>query len=323
MRSPTFTNSGTCTTAPVSSVAGFVTFETVSPRTPGSVSTTASSTAAGSCTPPGRPSTVSICTELDGCRNSSASATEERGSGNCSNVSSSMKTTSSPESYRYWTFFVSVCTRENFSPARKVLSTTAPDSSAFSLVRTNAPPLPGLTCWKSTMRQTTPSSSMCIPFLNWLVLTVSAMASSLGNGHELLRGRGEDLRPVVADDDQVLDADPANARQVDARLDGHDVAGFERVLGLLGQPWRLVHEHPQSVAEAVAELLAVARFLHHVAGRRVRLTAGRSGAHRIQARLLGALGRVVRARELLRELPGCERPRAVGHVPVESRGGVD
>ena len=30
MRSPVFTNSGTCTTAPVSSVAGFVTFETVS-----------------------------------------------------------------------------------------------------------------------------------------------------------------------------------------------------------------------------------------------------------------------------------------------------
>ena len=44
IRSPTFTNSGTWTTAPVSSVAGFVTFETVSPRTPGSVSATASST---------------------------------------------------------------------------------------------------------------------------------------------------------------------------------------------------------------------------------------------------------------------------------------
>ena len=31
IRSPVLTKSGTCTTAPVSSVAGFVTFETVSP----------------------------------------------------------------------------------------------------------------------------------------------------------------------------------------------------------------------------------------------------------------------------------------------------
>ncbi len=48
IRSPAFTKSGTGTTAPVSSVAGYVTFETVSPRTPGSVSATSSSTDAGS-----------------------------------------------------------------------------------------------------------------------------------------------------------------------------------------------------------------------------------------------------------------------------------
>ena len=67
IRSPMSTKSGTWTTAPVSSVAGFVTFETVSPRTPGSVSATASSTDAGSWMPDGLPSTASICTvELDG-----------------------------------------------------------------------------------------------------------------------------------------------------------------------------------------------------------------------------------------------------------------
>ena len=77
------------------------------------------------------------------------------------------------------TLFTSVCTRANFSPARNVLSTTAPLSSAFSFVRTNAPPLPGFTCWNSTMRQTPPSSSMCIPFRNWFVLTVSAIARGL------------------------------------------------------------------------------------------------------------------------------------------------
>src|SRR5436305_800684 len=49
--------------------------------------------------------------------------------------------------------FVSVRTRGNFSPARNVLSTTAPVSSPLSFVRTNARPLPGLTCWNSTIRQ--------------------------------------------------------------------------------------------------------------------------------------------------------------------------
>ena len=72
-------------------------------------------------------------------------------------------------------FFVSVRTRSNFSPARNVLSTTEPAASDFSFVRTNAPPLPGFTCWNSTMRHTWPSSWMCIPFLNWLVETVSAI----------------------------------------------------------------------------------------------------------------------------------------------------
>ena len=93
-----FTKSGTCTVAPVSSVAGFVTFETVSPLTPGSVAATESSTDDGSWRPDGFPSTVRICTEVEGGMYASSSATEFRGSENCSYVSSSMKTTSSPES---------------------------------------------------------------------------------------------------------------------------------------------------------------------------------------------------------------------------------
>ena len=87
-----------------------------------------------------------------------------------------MKTTSSPESYRYCTSLTSVRMRGNFSPARKVLSTTAPESRLRSRERTKAPPLPGFTCWNSMMRQTEPSSWMCIPFRNWLVETVSATA---------------------------------------------------------------------------------------------------------------------------------------------------
>src|SRR6266536_2179835 len=138
-----------------------------------------------------------------------------------------MKTTSSPESYRYWTFFVSVRTRENFSPARKVRSTTAPLSRFF-------------TCWNSTIRQTPPSSSMCIPFLNWFVLTVSAIGTSLGNRHEFLGERGQHLTAVLGDDDQILDPDPPEAGEVDPRLDGDDISGLELVFRLLREPRRLV-----------------------------------------------------------------------------------
>src|SRR5919201_5463086 len=142
-----------------------------------------------------------------------------------------MKTTSSPESYRYCTSFTSVCTRGNFSPARKVLSTTAPDSRLRSRERTNAPPLPGFTCWNSRMRQTAPSSWMCMPFRNWFVDTVSATATdfmepaprrlrprlrcTLRDGCQLLGEAGKQLRLSVADDREVLDPDPAEAREVD------------------------------------------------------------------------------------------------------------
>src|SRR5262245_33627162 len=54
--SPSLRNSGTWTTAPVSSVAGFVPPWAVSPRTPGSVRAIASSTKFGSSTAAGEPS---------------------------------------------------------------------------------------------------------------------------------------------------------------------------------------------------------------------------------------------------------------------------
>jgi len=64
-----------------------VTFETVSPLTPGSVSVMTSSTDPGSWTPDGLPPTKSICTDDDGCMYGSASSTSECGSANCSYVS--------------------------------------------------------------------------------------------------------------------------------------------------------------------------------------------------------------------------------------------
>src|SRR5918999_57073 len=88
-----------------------------------------------------------------------------------------MKWASVPSEYRKVILRDSVRTGRNFSPARNVLSITAPSSTRFSFVRTNAPPLPGLTCWNSTILKTLPSTSMWVPFLNWLVEITDLEAS--------------------------------------------------------------------------------------------------------------------------------------------------
>src|SRR6266511_2154306 len=234
-----------------------------------------------------------------------------------------MKTTSSPESYKYWTFFVSVRTRENFSPARKVRSTTAPLSRFFTFVRTNAPPLPGFTCWNSTIRQTPPSSSMCIPFLNWFVLTVSAIGTSLGNRHEFLGEHGQHLAAVLRDDDQILDPDPAEAGEVDPRFDRDDVPGLELVFRLLREPRGLVDEQPDAVPEAVAERLAEVGVLDPLACGRIGGAAGDARADRIQTCLLRLETDGVGLAQLVRKRPGRERARAIGAVAADRAAGVD
>src|SRR2546428_515823 len=67
--------------------------------------------------------------------------------------------------------FSSYSTSSTFSPERNVLSMTLPSRMCLSLVRTKAPPLPGLTCWKSTMAYGWPSKTMRNPFLNSAVDT--------------------------------------------------------------------------------------------------------------------------------------------------------
>src|SRR5918999_462580 len=118
----------------------------------------------------------------------------------------SMKWASLPSAYRNCMRRVSVRTGRNFSPARNVLSITAPSSTRLSLVRTKAPPLPGFTCWNSTMRKTVPSTSTCIPFLNWLVLTMRAGRLAAAGPHplrqppllsQLLQVRGQRQRREV------------------------------------------------------------------------------------------------------------------------------
>src|SRR5829696_2301395 len=80
-----------------------------------------------------------------------------------------MKYSRSPSLERYVMGRDSVLTFSSFSPARKVFSTTAPLSIFLSRVLTNAPPLPGLTCWKYRIVKRLPSTLIAVPFLNWLV----------------------------------------------------------------------------------------------------------------------------------------------------------
>src|SRR5262245_57434727 len=57
---------------------------------------------------------------------------------------------------------------------------TAPVRTFFSLVRTKAPPLPGLTCWNSTTVTRPSGRSSAMPFLRSLVETFTRRLSHLG-----------------------------------------------------------------------------------------------------------------------------------------------
>src|SRR4051812_28426508 len=69
------------------------------------------------------------------------------------------------------------------------------------------------------MRQTPPSSSMCIPFLNWFVLTCSATAASLAAG----RARGAAARSPSGVPTWPCRRPPDAAKQADhGEDDDHD-----------------------------------------------------------------------------------------------------
>ena len=138
-----------------------------------------------------------------------------------------------------------------------------------------------------------------------------------------LRNVGEDLRPVVLDDDEIFDPDPAEAGQVDAGLDRDDVADRERAPRLLGEARILVHEEADAVAEPVPEGLAEACRLDLVAGRRVDARTGRTGPDGLEPGELSVEADLVGSLELFRKRPGCEGPRAVRAVAVDHAARVD
>src|SRR5436309_7749301 len=86
-----------------------------------------------------------------------------------------MKTYSSPSAYRNCIVRLSTVAVSTLVPALKVLSTTLPESTFFSVVRTNAPPLPGLTCWNSTTDHSSPSRLSTRPFFRSLVVAMSCL----------------------------------------------------------------------------------------------------------------------------------------------------
>src|SRR5207248_10991797 len=153
-----------------------------------------------------------------------------------------MKWASLPSWYRYCMRRFSVRTGRNFSPARKVRSITAPSLARRSLVRTNAPPLPGLTCWNSRILKMVPSTSMCVPLRNWLVLMDMTDGCEFRGGlrasfedAQLLRQPAQNVVALVGHDHQVLDPYPEATREVDARLDRDHVPGEQRPVRALGQ----------------------------------------------------------------------------------------
>src|SRR5271154_268417 len=97
----------------------------------------------------------------------------------------------------------------SFSSARYVRSITAPLRRFLSLVRTNAPPLPGLTCWNSTTLKRPSGRSRLMPFFRSLVETAM----------DVLCETGEGAGAVLGHDEGVLHADATVSRNVHTRLD--------------------------------------------------------------------------------------------------------
>ena len=168
------------------------------------------------------------------------------------------------------------------------------------------------------MRQTSPSISMCMPFLNWFVLTTRPWRAECSRQPTVTSSLVKRVRisqPSSVTTTRSSMRIPPSPREVDARLDGDDVAGLEHVLGLGSERRRLVHLHPDAVAEPVAEPPGEPRRLdRRRAPRRPRHGRTRPRAPR-RARAC-ARARIRRTPRASRSgsSPGRERPRAVRAV---------
>src|SRR5215207_2513719 len=230
-----------------------------------------------------------------------------------------MKTKSSPSRYRNVIPRLSTVAVSTFVPALKVRSTTLPDSTFFSVVRTKAPPLPGLTCWNWTTAQSWPSRSSTMPFLRSLVVATSATAPRRSKDHEVLGGGGQEVRlGAVADHEGVLDPDSAAPGEIDPWLDG-DGHPIGQCTGAEGAQRRcLVDLQADAVAETVQEGLAVAAGDDHVPGGGVDRADVRAGRQRLPAGLLRRPDQLV---DLLLPTGRLTQHQRAGHVRVVAADG--
>src|SRR3954471_7283160 len=193
-----------------------------------------------------------------------------------------MNTKSEPSLYRYCMSRLSTVAVSTLVPALNVRSTTLPESTFLSLVRTKAPPLPGLTCWNSTTDHSCPSRLSTSPFLrSFVVATVASPSSHVllrrsapSEDQQVLRGCRQQFRRVdleVAHDEGVLDADATAAGQVDPGLDGHRRAGRQSTGRPDAQHRSLVDLQTDSVAEPVRERVGVPGACHDFTCRGVHL----------------------------------------------------
>src|ERR1700754_3343724 len=170
-----------------------------------------------------------------------------------------MNTKSEPSLYRYVVSRRSTVAVSTLTPALYVLSTTLPDSTFFSFVRTNAGPLPGLTCWNSTMVHSWPSICRTSPFLKSAVdATVGSTPSLSRENRQFLGELGKQVGCRLAYDEGVLDADTAAIGQVDTGLHRHRGASKQCTGGGRADTRRFVDLQSDAVPEPVAEVLLVA-----------------------------------------------------------------
>src|SRR5271154_3574419 len=100
----------------------------------------------------------------------------------------------------------------SFSSARYVRSITAPLRRFLSLVRTKAPPLPGLTCWNSTTLNSPSGRLRLMPFFRSLV----------ENAMDVLRESGQWSAAVPGHRQGGRDPDTPLSGEVDPGLDVYD-----------------------------------------------------------------------------------------------------
>src|SRR6476646_4609095 len=103
-------------------------------------------------------------------------------------------------------------------PALNVLSTTLPESTFFSVVRTNAPPLPGFTCWNSTTDHRSPSRLRTRPFFRSFVVAIACLIKFVSVTERVYRRlrRVAHLGQVLQRQPVTIDAQPGDHAGRDA-----------------------------------------------------------------------------------------------------------